>query len=81
MINGKAYQEDMLVLAEECTKSAGDGRISLDDAKKMFALVKDGGKYTQSEKDTMSYVRENFKWTEPADAWMRTEVSKWAAMN
>jgi hypothetical protein len=27
----------------------------------------------------MSYVRDNYKWTEAADEWFRTEISKWAA--
>jgi hypothetical protein len=27
----------------------------------------------------MSYIRENFNWTDSADEWFRTEVRKWAA--
>ncbi|MDG1767091.1 MAG: hypothetical protein P8H98_09860 [Flavobacteriales bacterium] len=41
--------------------------------------VKDGASYTDIEKDTMSYIRDNFKWTDAADDWFRTEIRKWAA--
>lgn len=30
-----------------------------------------------SKKDTMTYIRENFKWTEEADEWLRTKICKW----
>ncbi len=42
-------------------------------------VVKDGNDYTDVEKDTVEYIRDNFKWTEEADAWFRTEIRKWAA--
>jgi len=78
-IDGKKYDKELLDLAESLTKGKGDGRISMDDAEKLFAEVRDGGKYTDVEKDTMAYVRDNFKWTDAADKWFRTEIRKWAA--
>ena len=27
----------------------------------------------------MAYIRDNYKWTEEADEWFRTEIRKWAA--
>lgn len=61
-IHGKQVQEDMIQMADACVKGAGDGRISLADAEKLFALVRDGNKYTDSEKDTMLYIRDkNYK--------------------
>jgi hypothetical protein len=80
-IHGKQVQEDMIQMADACVKGAGDGRISLADAEKLFALVRDGSKYTDSEKDTMLYIRDNYKWTDEADAWFRTKVREWAASN
>ena len=41
--------------------------------------VKDGNSYTDIEKDTMAYIRDNYKWTDAADEWFRTEIRKWAA--
>ena len=78
-INGKKYDKELLELSEELVKGRGDGRISLADAEKLLAAVKDGAKYTDIEKGTMSYIRDNFKWTDEADKWFRTEIRKWAA--
>ena len=78
-IDGKKYDGELLEHAEKMTSGAGDGRISMEDAKKLFEAVKDGDSYTDVEKDTVAYIRENFKWTDAADEWFRTEVRKWAA--
>ncbi len=78
-IDGKKYDKELLDLAEKLTAGRGDGRISNEDAKELFEAVRDGGKYTDIEKDTMAYIRKNYKWTESADDWFRTEIRKWAA--
>lgn len=78
-IDGKKYDKELLEAAEKLVKGQGDGRISMADAEKLFAKVRDGGKYTNIEKETVSYIRENFKWTDEADAWFRTEIRKWAS--
>jgi DNA-directed RNA polymerase subunit F len=79
VIDGKKYDNELLTAAEEAVKGKGDGRISLDDAKLLLEKVKDGDTYTDIEKDTMEYIRNNFKWTPEADEWFRTEIRKWAA--
>jgi DNA-directed RNA polymerase subunit F len=78
-INGKKYDADLIAAAEKAVAGKGDGRISIADAKSLLEKVKDGNSYTQIEKDTMAYIRDNFKWTEEADEWFRTEIRKWAA--
>lgn len=78
-IDGKKYDGAIIELAEKLTAGGGDGRISMADAEKLYAEVADGGSYTDIEKDTMEYVRDNFKWTDAADEWFRTEIRKWAA--
>lgn len=78
-IDGKKYDKEILDLAEKLVAGAGDGRISKDDAGKILDAVKDGNAYTDIEKDTVKYVRENFKWTDAADEWFRTEIRSWAA--
>lgn len=72
-----AMDEKLLALAKEAVKTGGV--ISMAEAKTLFTAVKDGGKYTETEKTTMAHVREHFKWTPEADEWFRTEVRKWAA--
>lgn len=78
-IDGKKYDAELIEAAEKAVAGRGDGRISMDDAKMLLDKVKDGNSYTDIEKDTMAYIRDNFKWTEQADEWFRTEIRKWAA--
>lgn len=78
-IEGKKYDGEIIDLADKLTQGAGDGRISMSDAEQLFEAVKDGNSYTDIEKDTMAYVRQNYKWTDAADEWFRSEIRKWAA--
>jgi len=77
-INGKKYDAELLELAKELTEGAGDGRLSKSDAEKLYSKVNDANSYTDIEKDTIAYIRKNFKWTDLADEWFRTEIRKWA---
>ena len=70
---------DLIDAAKEALAGRGDGRISMDDATILLEKVKDKNTYTDVEKDTMEYIRKNFKWTDEADEWFRTEIRKWAA--
>ena len=76
VIDGEKYDKSLLDAADEAVAGRGDGRISLDDAKKLLEEVKDGNSYTDIEKATMAYVRDNYKWTDEADKWFRTEIRK-----
>lgn len=78
VIDGKKYDKGMLTIAEESVAGQGDGRISKADAEKLLAAVKDGNNYTDTEKDTMAYIREKFHFTDEADDWFRKEIRKWA---
>ena len=78
-IDGKDYDREMLEIADEAVAGVGDGRISIEDAQKLLGAVKDANKYTDIEKATMKYIRENYKFTYAADQWFRTEIRKWAA--
>ena len=78
-IDGKHYDREMLEIADEAVAGAGDGRISVEDAQKLLGAVQDANKYTDIEKATMKYIRENYKFTYAANQWFRTEIRKWAA--
>lgn len=78
-ISGKKYDGELLDLATKLTAGRGDGRISRDDAQQLLVKVTDGNTYTDVEKDTVEYLRQNFTWTDGADEWFRTEIRKWAA--
>ena len=78
-IDGKNYDREMLEIADEAIAGVGDGRISLEDAQKLLGAVKDANKYTDIEKATMKYIRENYRFTYASDQWFRKEIRKWAA--
>lgn len=77
-IDGKKYDRNILEFADEATDS-NSNQISLAEAKGLFGLVADGGEYTDIEKDTVSYVRDNYSFTDKADDWFRSEIRSWAA--
>lgn len=78
-IDGKRYKAITLKMADESVEGKGDGRISKEDAAKIFATISDGKSYTQVEKDTMRYIRDHYNWTEGADELFRKKVRSWAA--
>ncbi len=78
-IDGNRYKAVTLKMADEAVEGKGDGRISKEDAEKIFDTISDGKSYTQVEKHTMRYLRDNYKWTEGADELFRTKVRSWAA--
>lgn len=77
-IDGKKYDGELIEAAEKAVAGRGDGRISLEDAEMIFEKVRDGNSYTEVEKETIAYIRDNYKWTEQADEWFRTKIRKWA---
>lgn len=78
-IKGKNYDGGILDIANKSVKGKSDGRISISDAKKILNTVKDGNDYTDLEKKTIQYVRDNYKFTPEADLFFRSEIRKWAA--
>ncbi len=79
-IKGRNYDGKLIDLAKSLVKGKGDGRISLSDAKTILRKVKDSDEYTDIEKNTMRYIRDNYSFTPDANEWFRTEIRKWAAI-
>jgi len=78
-IKGKNYDKKLIGTADRSVKGRGDGRISLQDAKKLLGSVQDASGYSDIEKKTMKYIRDNYDFTPEADRWFRTEIRKWAS--
>ena len=57
----------------------GDGRILIEDAKTLFAVVVNTEVYKDVEKETMKCIRESYKFEAEENFWCRTEARKWAA--
>jgi nucleoid-associated protein YgaU len=65
-INGKNYDRAMIEIAEKSIAGKGDGRISLADSKKIVKQMQDGGRITDIERRTISYILEKYSLTETA---------------
>src|SRR6267378_6255545 len=78
-IDGKKMDAHLLDLAVKAVKGMDEGRISVQDAHALWDAVKDGGVYTDVEKQTVIYLRKNFKWTPEADEWFRHKEANWAS--
>mmetsp|Transcript_43815 Transcript_43815/g.136389 ORF Transcript_43815/g.136389 Transcript_43815/m.136389 type:complete len:155 (+) Transcript_43815:111-575(+) len=79
-LEGKVLDEGVLQICRLCVKGSGDGRISKADTLQILRVIRPtyGSHYRKPEKDTMAYVRRNFKWTEPAAKAFKTAVARWA---
>ncbi|MFT6867953.1 MAG: alanyl-tRNA synthetase [Cyclobacteriaceae bacterium] len=80
-IDGNRYKAATLNMADEAIAGQGDGRISMADAVLIFDTISNGTDYTQVEKHTIKYLRDNYNWTDEADELFRTKVRSWAAMD
>ncbi len=79
VIDGVKYDKELLEAADKAVEGQHDSMISKADAETLLEQVKDGNSYTDIEKATVAYIRENYNWTEKADEWFRTEIRKWAS--
>jgi len=65
----------MLDVVEEALKDSE--KLTVDDCRKLYEEVVDGDVYTDVEKATMRYIRENYKFDHIADQWIRREIASW----
>jgi len=69
-VDGVKCDSRMIQKCFVAVSGEGDGRVSVDDAKTVFAAVADGGKQTLCEKWTLRYCLMEYKWTQAAKAWL-----------
>ena len=78
IIDGKKYDKELLRVATELTTKKEE--ITLEGSKQLFTRINDYDDYTQVEKQTVAYIRKNYKFTSEANKWLRTEIRKWATV-
>ncbi len=76
IIDGKKYDKELLRVAAELTEKKEE--ITLEGSKELFTQISDYDDYTQIEKQTVAYIRKNYKFTPEANKWLRTEIRRWA---
>jgi len=59
------------------SEGESEGKISKTDAESIIIAVTYGFGYADVEEDTLKYIRDNYKWTESAADWFRSQMSNW----
>jgi len=75
-IDGMHCDRAIIDACRTAVAGVGDGRVSVDDAKKVFESIADGDKETRVERWTVRYCLQEFKWTEAAHDWLVEELKK-----
>ena len=65
-IDGVKYEKELLNLAKEHTTGRGEGKLSKDEVADLFKSASDGLGVTETEKQTLEYIRNNFVFTDAA---------------
>ena len=76
-IDGKKYDRELMNLVMAITRDRNE--INLKDTKKIFPKISDYNDYTKIEKQTVAYIRKNYKFTSEANKWLRTEIRREAS--
>lgn len=74
-INGQRYDASLIQHAQSSVSGRGDGRISQNDAQRLWDLAMDGGRITATEFRTLRYLLKNLTWTEVAQSWMEAALN------
>jgi hypothetical protein len=65
-IKGYKYEKDLIELARNLTSGRGEYQISKEEVLTLFEHVRDGRGETEIEKRTLTYIRNEFQFTEAA---------------
>merc|ERR1712151_546459 len=65
-VDGVECDGGIMEACRTAVKGKGDGRVSIEDAKKIFKQAEDGNEITQQELWTLAYCLNEFKWTRAA---------------
>merc|ERR1712060_704655 len=73
-IDGIKCDRAIVDACKKAVEGKGDGRVSVDDAKEVFAVVADGNKVTRAERWTLRFCLTEFHWTEAAQEWFKDQL-------
>ena len=65
-IDGIKYEKELLDLATQHTTGKGEGKLSKDEVADLFKSANDGQGITYTERRTLEYIRNNYKFTDAA---------------
>merc|ERR1712153_143911 len=73
-IKGVRYDRELLEAADKVIGSKADGRLGVADARMLVKEAQDGQGITTCEKETLKYIRDNYKCTPTATAFFDTSI-------
>jgi len=73
-IEGVSCDRAIIDACTEAVAGLGDGRVSLEDAHKVFEKIKDAGTVTKNEIWTLRYCLSEYNFTEAASDWITSTV-------
>ena len=76
VIAGKRYDRGLLEAADERVKGKGDGRISENDLIELVELSRDGRGITETELETLNYIKIHYNLTEKANTWLADHIKE-----
>jgi len=76
IIAGKKYDRGLLEAADERVKGKGDGRISENDLIELVELSRDGRGITETELETLNYIKIHYNLTEKANTWLADHIKE-----
>ena len=76
IIAGKRYDRGLLDAADERVKGKGDGRISENDLIELVELSRDGRGITETELETLNYIKIHYNLTEKANTWLADHIKE-----
>ena len=76
VIAGKRYDRELLEAADERVKGKGDGRISENDLIELVDLSRDGRGITETELETLNYIKIHYNLTEKANTWLDDHIKE-----
>ena len=65
-IDGVKYEKELLDLAKKHTIGVGEGKLSKAEVADLLQSASDGQGVTDTEKQTLAFIRNNFEFTEAA---------------
>jgi hypothetical protein len=74
-IDGEKYEKELLDLAKEYTTGKGESRISKEEVEGLFKSALDGRGVTETEMNTLKYIRANFTFTDAAAAMFDEKIT------
>lgn len=74
IINGQRYDASLINNAQ--FRMQGSGKITVQEARELWQIAQDGGRITEIEEATLTYMLTTYTFTDAARTWLEEEMAK-----